>query len=577
MVDILISSRVFVPADQIDRDLLTNYEIPQYKEEGCSRCPIYKEGERHSSDCDSCPNFSGITQLWQEKRFKGQDYIALPPGRIKRLERIFDLDISKAVDLRPEIPFKSKLKFTGELYHGQVINKRKTVDQVAVVADWLRRKTGIIEVPPRGGKTVIATYAVCELGLRTLIVTHEGRLLKQFRRAFRGNHKYPAFTNVRKLEAKSGKSIVKIIDKLTDFTDDVDVALITYQKFIRATGSARIRKYINNHFSFLIVDEAHMGGAAKYIDFIAKLNCRYRMALSAKIDRKDGQSYVVKEYLGNTVARSEVTALIPEIELVETSVGTAYNYKSWPYAMQFLANHQAREKLILRETFQDLQAGHVIIIPVDFVKHGQRLTDLINKQARYRRKMQGEKWPQETAVFYSNQIRNPNDLQKILGRVDRGRHKVLIAIRSKIKMGIDLALPTMLYCVVPMSASARVNSKGMPIGAPMFYQLSHRISTWVKGKRQPKVKLFIDNIPQSVGCFKSLFWKEIWPNLRPLGKRSAHYKMTADNITRAMQISRMSEYLPPGKPGERITTEQIIKSAKGKITKRPIGFIGLRR
>jgi hypothetical protein len=583
MPGILISSRIFVPKDQIDPELLHRYEIPLYNDNACARCPIYKNGERHSEEhCTPCAQYKGTMQIWREKRHKKISYIALPPGRPQRIEKTFQIDLAKAKDLRPELPFNQPIKFIKELYRGQMIGKQQTVDQVAMVADWLRRKGGIIEVPPRGGKTVIAAYIACELGLKTIIIAHEARLLRQFRGTFRGSRKYPAFTNAKRLERKLGQPIVKIINKMKDFTPDVDIALVNYKKFIRNRVSiTRIKQYINNRFSFLIVDEAHMQGALQYAKFISRLNCKYRLGLSATPDRKDGMSRIVKEYLGGVVARSTTTALIPYIELVETGVSTRYNYLTWVPAMKFLAKHKLRRRMIIREVFQDLRAGHVIIIPVDFVKDGQALVDTINQQAEFNNDERDEDWPEETAVFYSNQIRNKDDLEKILGRVDNGRHKVLVAIRSKIKMGIDLATPTMLYCIVPMSASKGVNESGQPIGAPMFYQLGHRISTWVAGKQQPMVKLFIDNIPQSLGCFKSLFWQEIFPKLKRTRKAAPRYKMDKYNLDRAFQISKMAEYEPPNKPGQRITTQEIIQQESGKRNKTsgklPRGFIGFSR
>ena len=53
-----------------------------------------------------------------------------------------------------------------------------------------------------------------------------------------------------------------------------------------------------------------------------------------------------------------------------------------------------------------------------------------------------------------------------------------------------MASPTALYAVVPMSAVKDV-------GAPLLQQLGYRISTYVEGKQQPIIKIFIDGIGQS--------------------------------------------------------------------------------
>jgi hypothetical protein len=564
---ILISSRIFIPNKGFDQELLDQYySVPLYTQTKCNRCEIFKEGARHSPTCDACPAFKGIMQLWRKKKYNGVNYIAVPPARPKQVEKIFNVDMSTAQDLRPIIPFDSDLKFTGKLYTGKVIDDRRTVNQEQIVKDWLRRQGGIIEVPPRGGKTAIAAKIICEMGVKAVVVCSLRSLLKQFRRTFRGNRKYPAFTNAKQIERQTGRPVVGLVEKMSDF-EGLDVALVNYQKFIRNEQSiARIREYINNHYSLIFVDECHDAGALRYAQFISRLNCRYRGGLSATVDRKDGLSTIVKQYLGGVAARSDVTALIPNIELVETGVTSHYDYKSWVYAMKFLAGSKPRLKLIVREVFKDLRAGHTgIIIPVDFVAHAKALVEAINNQAEINRNKRQEKWPKETAALYSAVLKTKELQDRVLRRMDNGQHKVLVAIRKMIRVGIDLSLPTMAYIVVPMSADAEV-------GAPMFYQLSHRVSTWAPNKKQPVVKIFIDGIPQSSGCFKSLFWKEVLPGLRSKDK-SARYKMETPEFKRAIMIAKEYSYKPPNQPGERVSSTELINGDKPTVNK----VIGIQR
>ena len=76
-----------------------------------------------------------------------------------------------------------------------------------------------------------------------------------------------------------------------------------------------------------------------------------------------------------------------------------------------------------------------------------------------------------------------------------------------IKQGITLKSPSMIYVQSPMSAAPQ------PIGAPFFYQMGNRVATPYKGKREPVIKIFLDNCPESYFCFNSLFSKEIKPGL----------------------------------------------------------------
>ena len=189
---ILISSRVFIPKKLVKRDDLEQYyEYNTYNEQKCQKCPIYKAGDRHCPDCDSCPGFLGLQRLWRSKEVKGKPYYALPPGNLKKIEKLLDVNLSKAKDLRPIIPFTSGIKWkkSFKLYTGKKVNGKQTVDQKSVVNTWLLHKGGIIRVPPRGGKTVMSLRGAFKLGCKTIIVANENRLLKQFYNQIVGQQK----------------------------------------------------------------------------------------------------------------------------------------------------------------------------------------------------------------------------------------------------------------------------------------------------------------------------------------------------------------------------------------------------
>jgi hypothetical protein len=72
------------------------------------------------------------------------------------------------------------------------------------------------------------------------------------------------------------------------------------------------------------------------------------------------------------------------------------------------------------------------------------------------------------------------------------------------------------------------------VGAPMFYQLSHRVSTPKKGKKQPIVRLFVDDVSASMACFKSLFFREILPKSNGNKQR---YILSQDTKNKAFVIA----------------------------------------
>lgn len=563
---IVITSRVYIPVSMVSEQAVAkHYTVSLYKEETCDKCPI--RPDRHTEQCDVCPAYEGEISTWRKKTMSnGKTWFALPPGNPRRLEALLHVDLSQADDRRPIVPFKHKIKFTGKLHDGTVIAGRKTVDQVAIVKKWLKEKGGIISAPPRSGKSVMACAIICQLGVRTIIIAHNVDLLRQIYKTFMGSkreHK-PAMSNLPELEKKLGRKLIGIVEKPEDLKG-LEIALVNYQKFIRATGPKRIKKYLNGKYSCVFVDEVHQGAALAYARFIARLDCRYRGGLSATWTRKDGKSVIIRDFIGRIVARAETTAMVPEIELLETGVQTNYNYRSWVGAMKYLAVNYTRNKLIVREVFKDLRAGHkAIIIPMDYREPIQDLVNLINRQAKLNFERKGEDWAEELAIpFYAGVKR-----EQVLHSIETGKSRVLIAMRSMIKQGIDMTAPSMLYCVVPMSANMRA-------GAPMFEQLSYRPCTWAPNKRQPIVKVFIDGLGQSSGCWKSLFWKEIFPKLKRQGKRPAKYKMKTADYERGLTIAKMRDYSPLNAPGERKTSAEIIALSKPKTGSK--GLTRLRR
>jgi len=540
----VLNSKIHLPAKDIDQTKLhKHFLIRLYREAGCQKCPLLPL--RHTVECSTCGNFTNEIQLWRDKVVNGKSYIAMPPCNLERVQDVLDIKLKDIDDRRPVIPLKYKLKFMGKLHEGQIEDGRQTVDQKGIVETWLKTKEGIIQAAPRSGKTVMATAITCELSVKTLIVCDKIDLLKQFNKTFIGDpdKKRPPMSNIPDLQTKK-RPIIGIVEKVED-VDKYDICLINYQKFIRKESALkRIQQYLKGKFTLLIVDEAHQMAAGAFSKFISRLDCKYRLMLSATPFRKDGRSVLLPALGGPVVARAQAQALIPKISLVETGVKSKYSHKLWVFAMKYLANHEERTELIINQIMRDHKKGHkCIVIPVDFKAHAFQLQRKINQRAI-------EEGLQENfaEVFHRGCKR-----EDILSRADRGKIPVLIGIRSMIKQGIDLSAPSCIYIVVPMSAV-------MGVGAPMFYQLATRVATWEKGKIQPEIKIFIDGISFSTGCFRGLFIKEIKPNLTSKHKgETPRYMIDEHEHKRAWQIISSKDYTPVNPVGVRWSSKKILE------------------
>jgi len=468
--------------------------------------------------------------MWKKETIDGKKMIALPPVQLKQHREVLNLPKLDVLDIRPFIPMEKPVIFTGKLYNGEKIDGIKTVKQQKLVDQWMVRKSGIIESPARSGKSCVAAKIVCDLQVKTLFIGSKKEYLRQFYETFVGGRKRKAMTNLKDVEDKY--NYIRIIEKISDFKDceQVEILLVNYQKFIRNKKAIdRIKKYLSNR-TLLVCDENHQAAASAYIKFISELKCPYRLALTATWRRKDSRSLLLTHYFGNVTAKAVVQSYIPEIHITQTPFKYKYQPKLWVYAMKLLAKNDKRNKLIVKMLKKDFKAGHkAVILPVDFLEHAKDLQNLINN-----------KFGEGSARIFSSRC----DQEATLEDFDAGEYKVLIAIRSMIKENIDLKIPSLLYMIIPMSASKFIED-GELVGAPLFYQLAMRVATRAPNKPQPIVRLFYDQIGQSMGCFKSLYYNEILP--RSEGK-NPRYKLPQSTVDFAATIAPPYKGYAPAKP-----------------------------
>jgi hypothetical protein len=523
------------------RAIKDEYEHHLFEEKSCASCE--EKACRPSDVCQSCPAFLGVIKLWGERQIDGEQVYHVPNGHLNRVADIIDVDVEDMVDERKKPKMTHPLTFTGKLFGpGEVDSDgNPRPDQQRIVRQWMRKKYGVIKAPPRTGKTILAVNIACLLGTKTIVLVDQKEVALQFYAAFCGDEEKgrKAMTNVNRLRKATGKRIVAIAQKPEDFDDDLDVVIVNYQKFIFTYGAERLRKIVKQA-GLLVVDEVHGANAHAFAKVVNAFWAKHKLGLSATPKRKDGRHLIVRDVMGPITAIGETTALKPRIEVFPTGLSKkGYQHKSWSGAMKWLNENEERQKIITRLVFKDLRQGHIIIIPVDSRAHQDDVVKRINKQASVNRQKRGEGWPKETAVAFHGNLRKDLRAQAV-SSIDNGQALVLVAIRKMVRQAIDFKLPTMLYVVVPMSAK-------QGIGAPMFEQLSTRVCTPSTGKKQPVVRIFIDGIGPSQGCFKSLFRNEIMPKLK--GK-DASYLIDNENYKLAMTF--LSARGDNGESNERI-------------------------
>lgn len=283
---IFLYDKIYIPKAAVSEELLKkNWEFPVFDEPLCKPCD--NKINRLNARCKLCPGYIKTIKMWGTQTDKNNlEYYTLPLGSIaetwSKLGFINNPNIG-VDDRRCDISFDHALKFTGSLRTGEIIDGMPTANQQYLVNKWLETTSGLIQAPPRTGKSVLGVYLSCFLSKKTMIVAHQEELLMNFYKT------YESMTNLKELREHTGKKIVKVIKKIEELDEEYyDVILVNYQKFIRdETGKDRIKKYLKTRYAFVAVDEVHSAGAQCFSKFLNQLTCKYRLGLTATPYRKD--------------------------------------------------------------------------------------------------------------------------------------------------------------------------------------------------------------------------------------------------------------------------------------------------
>lgn len=505
MNKIILQDRMLVPKDILPLKAVNQrYKIELYSEKDCAKCDNLEFRSPKNELCASCPAFHAAYKLFSEYNHK---YWSLPQGDYDSLAALLKKKNIhfKTVDKREEVPFRTKIKFTGQLFGKDYVDSNgiPRPNQKKLLKQWLKKQNGIIQAKPRSGKTVLACNITCLLGQRTIIMADRKELIKQFYNTFMGSKKNPPMSNIPQLQKKTGREIIRVANSPKDLKNlkEVDILLLNYQKLVRRPKD--MAKLVNGKFSLLVVDEVHGSGAEGYLRVVSNCSVKHRLSLTATPRRKDNRHKLIHRIMGGVVAKSESVSLLPTITFKHSEVHPPRSYSQWHHALAWISNNIDLRKEVLRQVFKDLRNGHeVIIIPLDRKKHIDQLTKMINHQAKRNNARKGEKWPKNLAVKYYDGV----DREKVLEKVDDKEPTVLVAMRSMIKQGIDFQRPSMLYVYIPMSASTDRET-----GAPMLEQLANRVCTPFK-KPAPQVRIWLHNVGMFRSCIRGLGWNEIVPN-----------------------------------------------------------------
>ena len=486
---IYLREAIYIPVQYVDTDEVEqNYTVHQYEEKICRTCP-YKQ-DRHSHICDECElgGYKGATRYTSYKTIEGKRYISLPIGDRANIEDKTGITLSrfKIVDKRVKVPFDFKLKFTGDL----------RVYQIPMRDDWLKIGYGIIQAPPRTGKTVTTVAIAIATGQRTIILADQTDFLDNF------IEEMQAYTNLPLLEKKAGKKLFGYLRKKEDY-ENFQVGVLTYQSLISDKNGAARMKLINKNFGMAFVDEVHSANALEFSRVLSKLRQRYKGGCTATPDRKDGLHHRVAHLLGPVVHIAKADTMVPKVQVHITNARppSASSYTrgpaAWTYANRFLSKHKGRQKTITSALLHDLKNGRSIVLATYFKDHVLQIVKDIN-----------EAYGEEIAYAFVGGNKKVKDERKwIIDQARDGKIRVVVGIRRLLQRGLNVPRWDTLYYAMPMS------------NEPNWQQESRRICTPMEGKKRPMIRMFVDpELGISLGCFRNTFKHSLTLDYEPTKK-----------------------------------------------------------
>lgn len=183
----------------------------------------------------------------------------------------------KIMGLKPQ---KVEMEFKGDLREKQ----KPIVDKCLPLIK--KNGGGLLSIPCGGGKTVLSLYLASKLGYKTLVLVHKTFLQDQW---------------IERIKQFLPNASVGIIRQNRVDVEGKDIVI----GMIQSISMKDYDKSIFKHFNFLIIDECHHIIARVFCRALQKIATKYVLALSATPKRKDGLTYALHWFVGDTIYKGK--------------------------------------------------------------------------------------------------------------------------------------------------------------------------------------------------------------------------------------------------------------------------------
>jgi superfamily II DNA or RNA helicase len=418
-------------------------------------------------DLEGEPIYQTLSHFEQTQMTHDEMLVAFNRGDMTKLYQIFSgFDIR---DERIEVPMKAPLKIKFP------IGKTWKPYQPDAIGAMLNSNYGIMQAPPRSGKSLMMTADICTLRQKSIVFAHQTDLLLQLYDTFE------EFTNLKELRTP-GNPIVGFCEDWDDF-EKLDVVLCTKQTFDNVLNRPWAR-VIQKLFGAVYVDEAHFLPGEVYSKLINRFWAKYRRGYTATPHRKDGLDIILDGIMGPVIYQisRETVGFVPmKVSLLNT--GVSLGNLSFVNTLTELAEHPQRNDFIFKHLLDDVKSGHYIIAVTDRKQHG---IDMMKR-------LQSSGVP---AAAFNGNNHDRQHRKKILGGMRSGDTKVLMVMRSMCT-GLDIPRADCFHNLLPSANAVR---EGEFAGEGGYEQQCTRIMTPFEGKTVTHVRDYVDSFAKAYQC-----------------------------------------------------------------------------
>lgn len=301
--------------------------------------------------------------------------------------------------------------------------------------------------------TIMFANIVCKLKQKVLIVAKQREWLDQFIVAFRD------FTNISELEAADKKTYIGWIKKWPDI-DNLQIAVVTYQKFIR---HPEIVKKYRDAFGIVFVDECDQVAAKCFHKVVNGFSAKYRFGATGTDKRKDQLHVIANHVLGPVTVKGKSKQLPCKVTYHYTGFKVG-KFAQWNTFIKRITKDRKRTDFILDRVKRDVALGRWVVLVTDRVAHAQLMTRLLQNDEI------------EAETFWGGM----KDRKELFAKAKRGEIRVVVAIRKLIQRGIDVTWWDSIHICTP---TANVHN---------YTQEVARVRTPYEGKPTPTIHFYLD-------------------------------------------------------------------------------------